>query len=125
MRPHYDVDAAVNNFVAAMQASKSSPKASKANIIQNRNCEVRAALLRFMLTEHNRGSQIPDIVEAMADIVAEFLGNMMVPYDDEGRRLFCDLFSMRVSASLAQALRRVASGTAPSAKLPHEQGGHA
>jgi hypothetical protein len=127
MSRHYDVGGAIANFLAEMQKSQPTPDMPAHCVIQIRNCELRAALMRFMLEEANRGSDLADIVEATANILAEFLINMSVPFDMEIKTLICKTFEQRLNKSLRPIFlsHEELVATRPSAGIPSTEGGHA
>jgi len=125
MSTHYDVEGAVEGFLAEMRKMKPGPDTVAPNVIQMRSHALRAELLRYMLTENNRGSHIADIVGAAGDMVAEFLLNVMIPFDTATQSDICRIFSMRLNGSLAKGFIKIHEGRAPSAKIPRTEGGHA
>jgi hypothetical protein len=126
MSYHYDVEAAVASYRNSRGNVVIPDDAPAFGHIQHRNPEIAVEFLRMMLTELNKGSAINDILMGSASIMADFIMNFAMPYDEDGKAEVYHAFVHRISDLLSSDLSgdvRFIAGA--SATITGEEGGHA
>lgn len=124
MSIHYDVEAAVALIRQKAAEAQPKPGANPYSFIVHRNPDVRCALVRMVLTEQNRGTEIVDVVEAIAHLAAEPIGNMLQLFDEEGQEALIAFMIQSVTAKLFH-IHAGTAGRKISFKTVYEEGGHA
>jgi len=101
---HYEIEASVAEFLRHAREFKTPDDAAPSSVIANRHIDVAASLLRMTLIEANNGTPLEEILGGVADIVVEFLHNVVEPHNRPDKIVLVNSFFVQMAEGLQQAL---------------------